>query len=397
VYRMRTGSFYLFLWTVFAGALSAQEQGRESIIQQIGHYDSLHSKILGEKRTLLISLPDDYETSSKEYPVLYILDGENTYLFGQAVSAVTFYSGVRRLPKMIIIGILNIDRTRDITPVKIKQRENSGGGDKFLEFIVTELSPYIETKYQAAKFRILFGGSSAGMFALYTLFDRPELFNAYIASRPALNSTANYTWDSEVIFRKADSLFAEKSTLPYNIYIDYGGQEDALHDPVPIHKLADIFKEKAPQDFRWKVCKTGESGYRSAESLKNGLLSIFDDWYYPADSLYLHGFAGIENHTNRLSSRYGFPVSAGSILAERDFITFGWRFYEHEQLDESISLLSYCMKIYPDSWTAYECLGDAFFRKGQKKSARKNFKKSLQLNPDNKYVREMLLKLKREN
>ena len=394
---MRVCLYYIFFWALFAAPLSGQEHEQKNIVQQIGHYEELYSKILDEKRTLLIHLPDDYETSVKKYPVLFILDAENTHLFSQAVSAANFYSGVRRLPKMIIIGIINTNRTRDITPAAIKQRKNSGSADNFLKFMAAELIPYINTTYRAASCRILSGGSSAGMFTLYTLFDRPELFNANIAARPALNSTEDLTWDSELIFRRAESFLAYEPELKRALYIDYGSQEDALHDPAPIHKLAGIFEQHPSQGFRWKTQKTGESGYRSAESLKNGLLWMFKDWYYPADSLYVNGIEGLKKHAEHLTSQFNYSVDAGSLLSEQDFIRFGWRFFEHNMLDEAVLFFNECLKSFPESWTAYECLGDVFQKKDMIKSAQKNYEKCLQLNPDNKYAQEMLKKLKAGN
>ena len=370
--------------------IHGQEQEARVVTFRIGQYETVHSHVLNEERTLLVHLPDDYETSSRKYPVLYVLDGEGTHRFIQSIAAITFYSGARRLPTMIVVGILNTDRTRDITPRKVVQRESSGEGDAFLEFIASELGPYIESKYRAGQYRILFGGSSAGMFTIYTLFSRPESFSAYIASRPALNSVADYTWDSDVIFREARGLLAGRSSLMKALYIDYGGQEGALHHPAPIHKLSALFEKEAPPDFRWETRQMGESWYRSAESLKDGLLSVFDGWYYPADSLYNQGFAGIENHARALTERFGYPVSVADVMTERDLIMFGYRLIEQGNFVEAISLFKYAVEIYPDSWNAFDCLAEAYMKNGQVDLAVVNYEKSLRLNPNNHNAKEML-------
>jgi predicted alpha/beta superfamily hydrolase len=378
---------FILLW--------GQEELSRVINSRIGHYETLRSKILNEERKILVHLPDDYGTSSKKYPVLYVLDAEGTHRYKQAITAITFYSGVRRLPKMIVVGILNIDRTRDMTPRKIEQFEHSGGGDTFLEFIADELIPYINNKYRSAQFRIFFGGSSAGMFTLYALFNRPDSFDAYIASRPALNSTANYTWDSEFILRMTKSLFASKSSLKKTVYIDYGGQEDALHDPEPIFKLSTLFENRAPQDFCWEIREIDESGYRSAESLKDGLLSIFNGWHYPADSLYVHGYNGIENHAKKLMRRFVYPITVADFLAERDMLMFGHRFLENNDIAEALALFKYAVTVYPNSWKAYNSLAEAFQKNGQFDLAVENYEKSLKLNPDNNNAKEKLKQIKK--
>jgi len=382
----------LFLLSVFGllMPIRGQEEFPRVINYRIGHYETFHSKVLNEERTLLVHLSDDYETSARKYPVLYVLDGEGTHRFIQSITAITFYSGARRMPNMIVVGILNTDRTRDVTPRKVVQRENSGGGDVFLKFIVTELIPYIDSKYRTAQYRILFGGSSAGMFTLYTLFNRSESFNAYIASRPALNSTVDYTWDSEVIFRKARNLFAGSSSLKKIIYIDYGGHESTLHDPSPIHELSALLESEAPRDFRWEIRGMGESGYRSAESLKDGLLAIFKGWHYPSDSLYIQGFAGIENHATALTKRFGYSVTVADLLVERDMLMFGYRFLENNNLTEALALFKYAVTVYSNSWNAFDSLAETYMKNGQFDLAIENYERSLELNPNNNNAKEML-------
>lgn len=49
--------------------------------------------------------------------------------------------------------------------------------------------------------------------------------------------------------------------------------------------------------------------------------------------------------------------------------------------------------IHPDSWNAYDSLAEAYMKKGDKKSAIENYKKSLQLNPDNADGKTILEKL----
>jgi len=387
-------AFIFILMALSTGLkIRAQEPESSIITYSVGQYETLHSSLLGEDRQLLIHLPEDYENTKKQYMVLYIFDGENTHRYIQSVMAVTFYSSIRRLPQMICVGILNTDRTRDMTPRKVKQRPNSGGGDTFLKFIISELIPHIEKQYRSAPYRMLFGGSSAGMFALYTLFSRLGSFNAYIASRPALNSYSEYTWDSDVIFQSARSFFKESHSGKISLFIDYGGQEDRLHNPEPIHQLAEIFQKKPSKRFRWEIQETGESRYRSAESLKNGLLSVFKAWHYSADSLYTDGFLGIERYAQALSERFDYPVTVADLLKERDLIMFGHRFLENEQVRDAVSFFKYAVSAYP-SWYMYDILAKAYMIDGKNQLAIQCYEKSLALNPENTNAVNMLKQLK---
>ena len=50
----------------------AQNDSKDIVI---GKYRTLDSKFLGEERKLLISLPEDYQLTNQNYPVLYLLYG----------------------------------------------------------------------------------------------------------------------------------------------------------------------------------------------------------------------------------------------------------------------------------------------------------------------------------
>jgi predicted alpha/beta superfamily hydrolase len=76
--------------------------------------------------------------------------------------------GEEFLPELIIVGIPNMNlgfRERDFTPTHVSGL--SGGADKFLAFLKSELIPYIEKTYPAkADGNTLYGGSLAGLFVL---------------------------------------------------------------------------------------------------------------------------------------------------------------------------------------------------------------------------------------
>jgi len=81
---------------------------------------------------------------TKHYPVMYLLDGEMH--FHHATGAVQFLATNGRIPEMIVIGISNTDRKRDLTPSTgvasdLKEDPTAGGADRFLKFMVDELAP----------------------------------------------------------------------------------------------------------------------------------------------------------------------------------------------------------------------------------------------------------------
>src|SRR6476620_10424487 len=108
----------------------------------LGVIDEIQSKLLSEKRTLNIYLPDGYDPKdTTRYPVIYLLDGSADEDFIHVVGLVQFNSfpWINRVPKSIVVGIANVDRRRDFTfPSKVKKKQqnfaSSGHSDKFIAF-----------------------------------------------------------------------------------------------------------------------------------------------------------------------------------------------------------------------------------------------------------------------
>src|ERR1700681_1832461 len=95
-------------------AVSAATQASEPVV--IGEKFQIESKVLAETRTYVIHTPDSYRSRKDAYPVLVLLDAENNFAYTSA--AVHLLSASGRIPRMIVVGINNTDRTRDMTPSK---------------------------------------------------------------------------------------------------------------------------------------------------------------------------------------------------------------------------------------------------------------------------------------
>src|SRR5580692_11703941 len=83
-----------------------------------GKRDSIHSTILNEKRIIQVVLPEKYKAGSQDkYDVLYVLDGDwNTKTM---TNIEQFIEGEAYMPPTIIVGVLNVDRDRDLTPTHV--------------------------------------------------------------------------------------------------------------------------------------------------------------------------------------------------------------------------------------------------------------------------------------
>ncbi|MEX0858424.1 MAG: alpha/beta hydrolase-fold protein [Balneolaceae bacterium] len=182
--------------------------------------EEIDSRILAEKRELLIHLPVEYDPS-QSYPVMYVLDGSSQDF--RIASIAKTLNRAENVEKMIIVGIPNIDRNRDLTPHYILQDTDGevfGKGDEFLNFISNEVIPFIESKYPVNKYRMLTGHSRAGLFTFYAYLEQPELFDALFCFSPAF-------WrDDSIILEKTQTFYSSiRKEKPF-IFMSLGTEEN---------------------------------------------------------------------------------------------------------------------------------------------------------------------------
>ncbi|HXJ87217.1 MAG TPA: LamG-like jellyroll fold domain-containing protein [Candidatus Binatia bacterium] len=180
-----------------------------------GTHETLQSKILGERRDILISAPSHPVSGM---PLLILLDGE--WNLRNVSAAVSHLTSNGRLPPMVVAGVVNTNRGRDLMPTFAGDKFTDGPSDRFLSFLADELIPKIVAEYPIGKYRILAGHSNAGMFSLYTFIRRPDLFQANIALSPS------YGLDDRFVAQLAAAV-AKPSPGPRFVFIGAGGDEEA--------------------------------------------------------------------------------------------------------------------------------------------------------------------------
>lgn len=236
------------------------------------------SNIIQDDFYLFISLPDDYDSTDKQYPVLYLLDGDVT--FGMATGIARYLQFGNTIPELIIVGIGygslkkndgNL-RRRDYTISSIRGRSGTGGAPKFLKFIKDELIPYIENSYRTEpNNRTISGYSLSGLFAVYTLFTDHGLFNKYIIGSPHL------AWDDYRIFTILEDAFDKMDDIVAKIFISVGSEEDEEKYFTPIDEMVTLIDEKGYESLRMetKVFDGGTHLICPPEALAYGLVSVF--------------------------------------------------------------------------------------------------------------------------
>jgi predicted alpha/beta superfamily hydrolase len=237
--------YFLVAFTVLAVAwnTSAQDKAANPETKQYPQVSipntevrTFFSKILNQDMEISIKLPAGYYTSpQKTYQALYMTDAN--YAFPMAANFLSLYEAPRPVePGVCLIGIgYKINnmrewygwRTRDLTPPVSPSRatgtqpgEEIGGAPKFLEFIVKELFPFVESQYRvSASGRGLGGYSYGGLFSLYVLFKQPDLFSLYVAGSPSID------FGDGILFEYETEYASSHKDLSAQLFMSAGGDE----------------------------------------------------------------------------------------------------------------------------------------------------------------------------
>jgi CubicO group peptidase (beta-lactamase class C family) len=79
---------------------------------------------------------------------------------------------------------------------------------------------------------------------------------------------------------------------------------------------------------------------------------------------------------------------------ETEFYVLGERLLKHRNVHHAIEMFRWNVDLHPEAWNAYASLGEAYMRAGEHEKAIQNYEKSLDLDPDNEHVRQMLENLR---
>ncbi|MFN2621750.1 MAG: alpha/beta hydrolase [Chthoniobacterales bacterium] len=203
----------------------------------IQQHRAFPSKILKNRRDVLVYLPPGYRRfSTRQYPVLYLHDGQNVF------DAATSFAGVewgvdetaqrlirqKLMEPLIIVAIANTGEERIHeyvpTPARIdppKRKRSKALLRNYGRFLIEELKPFIDRNYRTkreAEFTGL-GGSSLGGLATLTLgLWFPNYFNRLAVLSPSI------WWDDCAIYDIVDEV-DERTKPPLKIWLDTGTRE----------------------------------------------------------------------------------------------------------------------------------------------------------------------------
>jgi predicted alpha/beta superfamily hydrolase len=319
----------------------------------------VHSIVLAQDRAVLVRLPKGYCESTSRYPVLYMMDGDK-YL-DVLRGTIDFLIANDRIPPLIVVGLTHPDRNHDLTPTSASALTSdgrpsplptSGGGQAFRTFIATELIPFVDRQYRTAPYRVLFGHSFGGLFAVDVMLTQPDLFHAYIAASPSV------WWDNEYeIHQLARAI--EESKVPHTLlYLSIANESDISRNAFA------QFLERARSQRNaglYVVSQTfddEEHASSLAPAFYGGLKAVFAGWPIPRDAnsrIPLGGLEGLEASYSARGRILGYPVA----VPEDAYVSLGNQSLAMGRVTESIEAFQRALERYPQSLRARDGLAAA--------------------------------------
>jgi len=419
---------FINIWMLAAFSLILIGNGDRAMAQEadkqiiIGESVSLDSRLLNEKREILIYRPQSYDPDYKKYPVVYLLDAE--YQFHYVTGVVAFLSEIGHIPELIVVGITNTDRDRDLTPEpgedERKRFPTSGGADQFLKFLDEALIPFVGTRYRTQPFRILMGWSLGGLFSIHALLSRPEIFDAYVVMSPSLY------WNGQMEITRAERLLGQKTSFDETLFMTMGDEREERVEGA--RGFSEVLGKYGIPNFTWNYEPMANETHSSIKlkSVYRGLEFIFSDLRFVEGI----GDTGFEDYHRKLVRKYG-----PDMRLSQDFLFNAYNsFWEKERFEDAVDTAEVFAKEYPESFagatfqfiragkelmdkneyacaiglysllagandrnfTAFKGLGDASFALGKNEAALEYYRRALELKPEDVYIQEQIAKLRKQ-
>ena len=370
----------------------------------IGQIDSLASKILQEKRKLWVHLPDSYRqegSSKRRYPVVYLLDGESHFpsVVGM-IHQLSTVNGNTICPEMIVVGIPNTNRLRDLTPTPgggmipsaadSTRLKNSGGGEKFTAFIEGELIPHIDSLYPTEPYKVFIGHSLGGLLVINTLIHHPNLFNAYVAIDPSM------WWANQQLLHTAQQVIASQRYAGKVLFVGIANTMESGMDTLRVQAdtsgatqhirsilaLNRTLKANGQTGLRYQGKYYGLDDHGSVP-----LIAEYDAFHFIFDSYRLTltdqdyeedntGLADkLTTHFRAATRQLGYQVKPPESLVNE----LGAYMVSQQKFTKAESLFKLNVATYPASFNAYDSYGDYLVAQKDTVRAIANFKKALSL------------------
>ena len=215
---------------------------------------TMFSVNLGNSRTVRVYLPPGYDPAGPPYPMMLFHDGLEYITLAQANNVLDYLTYHQRITPVVGVFVPPVNRTEEYAGSKMSQ---------FSLFIVNELLPYIESRYNVRKdsaSRAVLGASNGGNISLWLGLNYPQVFG-------------NIAAQSSNVVSSISSGFQYGPKLDLRFYLDLGTYDIAVLIPM-VRNFAGILSSKG-YDYQYVEYNEGHSWGNWRAHIDNALEMFF--------------------------------------------------------------------------------------------------------------------------
>lgn len=247
-------------------------------------HGTYYSETCGMERGYCILLPDGY-SSEKKYPVLYLLHGifGNEYSFsqdsGNKIKEIVGNMAADGLIEETIVVCPNMYAATDPGQQPGFDAESCLPYDNFINDLVNDLMPYIESEYSVLTGRdntYLAGFSMGGRETIYITLKKPELFGyvCAISAAPGIVATTDKFMTHPGQMEEDEVKFAEDAVIP-NVFIVCCGTRDSVVGTYP-KSYHELLEANGSQHIWYEI----NGADHDNNAIKSGLYNLFKQIAY---------------------------------------------------------------------------------------------------------------------
>lgn len=339
----------------------------------IGETRKVYSTILEEDRSLQIYLPPSYQNSKiqkADYPVIYLLDSETNFHYLTGFIEKLSQGPYAYIPEMIVVGIVNTNRSRDLTPTPIIDKQtkqldtkNSGGNEAFIAFMQKELFVWVDSHYRTNNYKILIGHSYGGITALNILLNHTKMFDAYLVHDPSI------WFDNQVLLKRFEAT-AKTDLSNRRLYLTQAGEpfnNTELNDHFTSNKKFKALLDSGKfQNLNWQFQQYENEDHGSIPIIGNldGLRYVFKGHQINIKAVAAQPDL-IKNSYKKLSEDLNFPFLPTEIYIEK----VARYLMRTGQVEQALGYLEQNLQSFPNSPQAHYSLYEYFHQIHQKEKA----------------------------
>ncbi|MFA5833564.1 MAG: alpha/beta hydrolase-fold protein [Bacteroidota bacterium] len=197
----------------------------QTIRGKVEYHRQLSGDGLNHKRDVIVWLPPSYEKNPKKnYPVLYMHDGQNIF---DPSTAFTGYDWrvdevadslikLKKIEEIIIVGIYN-------SPDRLPEYSDTPLGTAYMNFVINVVKPMIDSTYRTKPGKEhtgIIGSSLGGLSSLLFVWKRQDVFGM------AGCVSSAFWYDDEKTLKEIKAYSGHKKNV--KVYLDCGGREKEL-------------------------------------------------------------------------------------------------------------------------------------------------------------------------